>query len=217
MRTLTCSCVVAALLAGASPLCVAAGNALEGAYLGLGVGAARAVFKQDDFASGVPGITESKDASEVGYKLYFGAKAHRNLWIELGRSNFGRFSHRYEATPDDFLVQEYKVTGWGLSLMPTLPLGPVSLFARVGLFRSDTISQVGTSSATVAAAIAGTPAGDSFRKTKKSTLLGAGMQIDLPGALGIRLDYEDYGDVGDQDNTGRARLRMLTAGLLYRF
>ena len=220
MKKLASSCVVATLVATASPFSYAQDkNVLEGSYIGLGVGATRAKFKPDDFASSVAGIQESKDESDVGYKALFGIKLDRNWWFEIARTGFGKFSHRYEASPSDVLVQEYKIKGTSLSIMPVLPMGRFALFARLGVFRSDVTSSVGTSTGTVAATVAaaGVAAGDSFAKTKRTTVLGAGAQIDLPGHLGIRVEVEDYGEVGDSDTTGRARARMANLSLLYRF
>ena len=219
MKKLACSCVVAAVLAGGSPLALAA-NALEGSYLGAGGGAARMKFKTDDFASGIPGVQESKDESDnKNYKIYFGARVDKYWALEVGRVSFGKFTHRYETSPSDFLVQEYKVTGWSLSALPTLPLGRFSLFGRIGIFRSSVSSMVSSSSGTLDTALraVGTPAGETFTKTRKTTVLGAGMQIDFPGSLGLRVEYEDYGEVGDQENTGRARARLASASLFYRF
>jgi len=219
MKKLACSCAAAALLAGASPTALAA-NSLEGSYIGAGGGRAQAKFVHDDFASSVPGVTESQiDTTNKSYKIYFATRLDKHWGLEAAHTSFGNFSHRYETSPTDFLVQDYKVSGWSLSLLPTIPIGRFSLFGRIGMFRSSVKSVAGASSGTVVPtlAAAGVPAGGSNTKGEMTTILGAGMQLDLPGQLGMRLEYEDYGSVGDQDNTGRARPRLASFSLYYRF
>lgn len=221
MKKLTWPCVVAALLAGFSSLsCAQDRNVLEGAYVGLGAGATRARFVQDDFASGVAGIEESKDSTDKGYKLTFGAKLNRYWALEVGRTSFGKFSHTYDGTGIGIgsVSETYKSAGWWGSVLAILPIGnSLSFFGRLGQIKSvtttETINETGTITNTLAlngVAVSGT-------KSKYSTILGVGMQIDFPGRLGLRIEAEDYGTVGDSDNTGRARMRMATASLMYRF
>jgi OOP family OmpA-OmpF porin len=220
MRKLTWSCVVAAFLAGGSPLSHAQDkNALQDAYVGLGGGASRLRFKPDDFTSSVAGVQESKDESDnKGYRLIFGYRMNRNWALELGYTNFGKFSHHYDDGAGGVVHQDYKASAWSLGLLPILPLGNhFSLFGKIGIVKSSVTTESATSTGTLGdtLATAGLPVG-SASKSRKSTVLGAGAQIDFTSA-GIRLEYEDYGEVGDQDNTGRARARMLSLSLMYRF
>lgn len=224
MKKFACSCVVAAFLAGSSALCHAQNyaldtgkNVLEGAYVGLGLGATRARFVDGDFASNNPAIGESKDATDKGYKFTFGFKANRYLGFEVARTNFGKFLHRYDDGAGNSVDINYRVSGWSLSALGIIPMGRFSLFGRLGQIKSsasvETEKESGTMVTTLAAA--GVPV--SGEKTKMSTILGVGAQIDLPGALGLRIEAEDYGSAGSQRSTGRARMRMGTASLIYRF
>ncbi|HEY6864064.1 MAG TPA: hypothetical protein VI319_09200 [Burkholderiales bacterium] len=209
------------MLAGSSSFSYAQDrNVLEGAYVGLGAGATRARFTQEDFATGVPGIQESKDSSDKGYKLTFGAKLSRYWALELGRTNFGKFSHTYDGTGSGLgsVVETYKSAGWWGSVLAVLPIGnSFSLFGRLGQMKSVTTTESINATGTITDTVAGSGVPVSGTKSKISTILGVGMQIDFPGRLGLRIEAEDYGTVGDSDNTGRARMRMATASLMYRF
>jgi len=221
MKNLTWPCVVAALLAGSSSFSYAQNrNALEGAYVGLGAGATRARFVQDDFATGLPGIEESKDSTDKGYKLTFGAKLSRHWALEVGRTSFGKFSHTYDGTGSGIgsVVETYKSAGWWGSVLAILPIGnSFSFFGRLGEMKSVTTAESTNATGTIIDTLAGNGVPVGGTKSKLSTILGVGMQIDFPGKLGLRIEAEDYGTVGDSDNTGRARMRMATASLMYRF
>jgi OmpA-OmpF porin, OOP family len=219
MKKLAWSCIVAACLAGGSPLARAQDkNVLQDFYVGLGAGVTRAMFTEDDFASRVAGIDESKDSSDKGYKAVLGYRLDRHWAMELGRTNFGKFSHHYEGGGGT-LDQTYKISGWWVGVLGILPIGNrFALFGRLGAFKSDASIESTTNSAALADALrsAGVPV-DTATKTRKSTILGVGAQIDFPGAIGLRFEYEDYGEAGEQDLTGRARARMASASLMYRF
>lgn len=220
MKKLAWSCVVAAFLAGSSPFSRAQDmSVLEGAYVGIGAGATRARFVKDDFDATAAGATVSADDTDKGYKVTLGWKLDRYWALELGRTNFGKFSHTYDGGAAGSVVQSYKVSGWWGGVLAILPIGNhFSLFGRLGQFKSDTSTETVTASGTLVDTlrVSGVPV-DSGAKSKKSTILGVGAQIDFPGHIGLRIEAEDYGEAGDQDNTGRARMRMATVSLMYRF
>lgn len=220
MKKLACSCVLAASLAGFSPLCCAQNkNVLEGFYVGLGAGATRARFKQTDFASGVAGVAESNHNTDKRHKEILGYKLNRNWALEFGHTSFGKFSHTYDGGAAGSVVQKYKVDGWWYGALAILPIGDhFSLFGRLGEIKSNATTESATATGGLAGtlAAAGVPVGNGA-KSRKSTILGAGAQIDFPGQTGVRIEYEDYGEAGDQLNTGRARMRMASVSLMYRF
>jgi OmpA family protein len=96
-------------------------------------------------------------------------------------------------------------------------MGRFSLFGRLGQIKSDASAEAENSTGTMTTTLAAAGVPTSGAKTKRSTILGAGAQIDFPGNIGLRVEAEDYGNVGDQESTGRARMRMATVSLIYRF
>jgi OOP family OmpA-OmpF porin len=46
---------------------------------------------------------------------------------------------------------------------------------------------------------------------------GIGLQYDFTNTTGLRLDWERFADVGDEDKTGQSDVDMLSAGLVFRF
>ena len=55
--------------------------------------------------------------------------------------------------------------------------------------------------------------------TSTSTNLywGAGAQLDLTQHFGMRLDYDNYGQVGQEFETGRAKIDVWSLNVLYNF
>jgi OmpA-OmpF porin, OOP family len=219
MKKLTWSCFAAAFLATSMPAAYAqSNNVLEGAYVGLGLGATRARFVRDDFASNAANISESKDSTDKGYKLVFGFKVDRHWAFEVARTNFGKFLHSYDDGAGNAADVNYKVAGWSGSVLGILPIGSrFALFGRLGQVKSNTTAETEKASGTMTDTLTAAGVPVSGQKTKWSTVLGVGAQIDFPGRLGLRVEVEDYGNAGDQDNTGRARMRMASASLMYRF
>ncbi len=83
--------------------------------------------------------------------------------------------------------------------------GPFSLIGKVGIART-TVDLSATNSL------------GSYSANATSTKLawGVGAQFDLSDSLGIRAQYEDFGDVGDA-NTGTAKISMISAGVVMKF
>lgn len=219
MKNLTWPCVVAALLAGSSSLSYAQDkNVLEGAYVTLGGGATRAKFKQDDFTPTDPSITQSVDDTDKGYKLSFGFKANRYLGFEIGHTTFGKFVHTYDNGSGATADVNFKAGGWWYSALGVIPLGRYfELFGRVGEIKMQASAEAQDAAGGMVGTLTAAGVPVSGTKGKMSTILGVGAQINFPGHLGMRLEYEDYGEAGDEFNTGRARLRMASASLMYRF
>jgi hypothetical protein len=47
-------------------------------------------------------------------------------------------------------------------------------------------------------------------------LIGAGAEAKTSNHTAIRLEFEDYGEFGNQNNTGRARISNVSLNLVYR-
>jgi len=179
-------------------------------YLGLGAGYARVKFYTADFSSG--GLaTDSKKEFDSGYKIFVGYHFNRNWALEGAYANLGNFQYRYDnilgtgASERD----DYKVTGFSLSLLPIVPFGNTfSIYGRLGVFSSTARRTIST----------GTNTGFSAQASEISALTGFGMQLRLDGETGVRLEYENYGRVGSTSGgVGRANAEMLSLSVLFRY
>jgi len=209
---LRCS-VAALLLSGVCPTYAADSYW----YTGLGVGVSQAKFYPADFA-GTPFI-EKKKEFDSGFKLFIGQQINRNWAAELSYATVGKFHYKYD---NGSVTQDgvYKVTGVGFSAVPTINFTRnLSVFGRLGGFFSQTRLTFYNSG--FQQNVSG--AGRQFSDT--SLLSGFGAQYFFDGESGVRIEYENFGRVGDACNpnfppgtcTGRANAKMISASAIFKF
>ena len=211
-------CAVAALLLTGAPLA----HAVEDYwYVGLGVGYSRVQFFPVDFSFfGDPSCspsgpcTESKKEFDAGFKGFIGYQINRNWAAEVGYATVGKFHYKYN---DGSVTRDavYKVTGVGFSLVPTVPLTRnFSLYGRFGAFFSTTRLTFYN-----AGFVAG-DAGAGLQSSDPTLLTGFGAQYFWDEENGIRLEYENFGTVGDcsiRPCVGRANAKMASVNLIFKF
>jgi hypothetical protein len=206
--------------------CTAAALLLSGAcstyavdsywYTGLGVGYSRVKFYSADFSSG--GVAnERKKEFDAGFKGFLGYQINRNWAAEVSYVSLGDFKYQYgfgSVTQDDF----YKVTGWGFSVVPTIPLTQnFSFYGRFGGFLSQTRITIRNPGAVLNGPV------PNFQSDETSFLTGFGAQYFFNGETGIRIEYENFGTVGSActpsvtDCTGRANAKMVSASAIFKF
>lgn len=173
----------AILLAAAVAFGPAAALAADnGIYIGASVGQANVEIDDID----VGGLREDFDADDTGFKLIAGIRPLDWLAVEASYVNFGE--------PEDTVDGvKLKADGDGISAFAVgfLPVGPVDLFAKVGLISWDSkiggVSEDGTDLA-----------------------YGAGVQFRVLG-LSLRAEYEVF-DTDPFDD-----VNMLSVGVTYTF
>ena len=211
---------VAALLLSGSPLTVAADSYW---YLGLGTGLGYAQLYSADFNTNTPACaspstcTESKDEFDVGFRGFFGYQINRNWAFEVSWTSLGTFHYKVDrgGITQDFA---YEVKGAGYSFLPMIPLTRnFSLYGRVGGFSSETRLTRHNDNFVVGATSA------NVQNDRYSWLTGFGAQYFFDEGSGIRLEFENFGQVGSacsansQSCTGRANAKMLSASLIFPF
>lgn len=171
--------VVSALLAlGASPALAQrdndrAGRNLDGFYIGGGVG---------DFSSSVSDIENLGDIDDVGIdfsdsdnarKLFVGWHFNRFFAIQGDFVDFGESSGAVSPS----VTGTSDIQGFAPSIVGTLPIGPIELFARVGyIFYEVDLNVSG---------------GRVFDESGEDLVYSAGIGIDVLDKLNIRLEYEE--------------------------
>ena len=187
----------------------------KGAYLGVGAGSSNASFNSNDFSLGLPGVAESADKTSTGGKAFAGLRFNRNLEAEVSYVNLGKFKYSYSGAPaTGSAVIDYKVSGFAVSVVPMLPVSEeFSLFGRVGGFGSTAKASVSSATGPAFAGLAGFS--DSANKT--TFYFGAGAQYDSFRRIGVRVEYENYGEVGDSNSVGRVKVSLISASLVFRF
>jgi OOP family OmpA-OmpF porin len=150
-----------------------AGQNLQGFYLGGGVG---------DFSAAVDEIDELDDIDDVGIdfsdsdnamKIFAGYAFNRFFavqgdFVDFGESS-GFVSPSVSGTSD--------VQGLAPSVVGTLPIGPVELFARVGMMFYDVDLNLG--------------GGRVIDESGEDLVWSAGIGLDVLDRLNLRLEYEE--------------------------
>ena len=185
-----------------------------GWYLGANAGQSRA--KIDDpritaqlLGAGLAGVTIVDDNRDTGYKLYGGYQFNRNLSLEGGYFNLGRFGYVATTVPPGTLSGSIKLQGVNLDGVGTLPItDQLSVFGRLGLNYAQARDRFSSTGAVLA------PTNPNPSKNQVNYKFGAGLQFDFTESLAMRLEAERYrindavGNKGDVD--------LYSLGFIYR-
>ncbi len=161
-----------------------------GAYVGVAIGQATQDGQCDNVAP--PVTCDDKDSA---WKIFGGYQFNRNLAVELGYSNFGEATARSGA---GFVTDEasaFEMTG-----VLMLPLADrFSIYGKLGFYRGELERTSNLA----------TPTG-----TNSSTGLtfGGGVRFDVTNAIGVRLEYQIYPDLGDLPD-----VKVMSVGVLFKF
>lgn len=174
-------------------------------YSGLGAGYSRIQSYPADFP------TTGKKEFDGGFKGFLGNQINRNWAAELSYVSLGKFKL------DNGAQQAlYKVTGWGFSALPTINLTDnLAIYGRLGGFFSQTRT-------TIYDTTAGTSNGG-IQSDEVSFLTGVGLQYFFGGDAGMRIEFENFGRVGEACRsptvpcTGRSNAKMISVNAIFAF
>lgn len=202
--------VVASVLL-AAPLANAVGA--DYWYAGVGLGYGKVEFYPADFSSNGTATEEIRDA-DLGFTGALGIQLNKNWALELNFIQLGKFSYKYTVganTQEDV----YEVSGWGFSLMPTVPVTKnFSLFGRLGALASQTRLTLRNPGPAFNGSIT------AVQTNQTSFLTGFGAQYFISREVGLRVEYQNLGRVGNAscgDCTGRANAQFLSASAIFTF
>jgi opacity protein-like surface antigen len=210
--------VLAAAALAALIACGPAAAQNSGWYLGGGPGFSKAKFERGDF-TGLAAGSYSVDDTEVAPRVFGGYRIAPNWGVEFGLAVLGRFKHRYVGASGT-AVYDYDASAATAALAANLPLGGgVSLNGRLGAAFTAARLKYPRTSGTITT---NPPSCSSFffddcTSSKTNFYWGFGGQFDINPRWGVRLDYDNYGTVGEQFETGRAKMEQWSANVLFRF
>jgi len=210
--TLLAAAALAALLA-AGP--AAAQN--SGWYLGGGLGNAKADFTRSDFSALAAG-TYSVDDTDTASRIFGGYRIAPNWAVEFGLASLGRYKHRYVGGSGT-AVYTYDASAATVAMAANLPLaGGVSVNGRAGAaFTGARMQGPSTTGSITTSSTCFSVFFDDCTSTNTNFYWGLGVQFDINPRWGMRLDYDNYGEVGEQFETGRAKIDAWSANVLFRF
>jgi OOP family OmpA-OmpF porin len=204
--------IVSVALGLTSSVALAQKQVERGFYVGGAVGQGIVQFS-DSFLSintAAP-TTLSKDETDTAWKLFGGYRIHRNIGVEGGYTDFGKFSAT-RSTPTGSGSESLKISGWHLQAMGILPLRDFDLFLKAGGVYA-TVKAEKSVSGTVFFA----PGVDRNPKTSSLAFLGGiGAAYNFTKNFSIRTELEVTSDVGN-DSTGKGTVAMISVGGAYKF
>jgi opacity protein-like surface antigen len=189
-----------------------------GWYIGGGPGQANADFVRSDFSPYLESGTYRADDSDFAPRIFGGIRVAPHLAIEFGLASLGGYKHRFDA-PAGVAIYDYTASALTAAVMGNLPLaGGLSVNGRAGVaFTAATLRlKVDNGTARV-------PFCDNSwwyndcTATNTNFYWGLGAQYDFTRNWGMRVDYDNYGEVGQEFETGRADIETWSVNVVYSF
>jgi OOP family OmpA-OmpF porin len=176
----------------------------QGWYGGVGFGQS----KVEDFFICDLDISCSSDDTDSGWKLFVGNQFSPNAAVEFGYLDLGEFKI---SGNDSFLGSTsltVEASGFNVALAGFLPVGnTVNLLGKVGLFLWDV-------DASASSSVLGS---GSTSESGTDLMFGFGASFDIGKTTAVRIEWERFTDVGDENETGQSDVDLLSASLVFRF
>lgn len=192
----------------------------SGWYIGGGIGSTQAYFVRSDFTdTGLATGTYSADDNDVGIRLFGGYRVAPNWALEFGFASLGRYKHRYN-NAGNVALYDYEAGALTVAAAARLPLtGGLSLNGRIGVALTATELSLRRDNGTANPPFCpDTWSWYSDCASRRNNLYwGLGAQFDVSPRWGIRLDYDNYGEVGEEFETGRADIETMSVNFVWRF
>ena len=219
---------IGAVLAAASTM--AAADESSGWYFGVTGGQAQVDVNQveldalveSEFASlGFPVISGSStlEDSDTSWSAVGGYRFSRYFAVEGSFTDFGTAEYRASGTvnppgPVGAVPASYseslEASGFTAAALGAVPIGPIfELHARAGvLFAKVEVAQ--------AASISGASGADSYSSSSRDLFFGFGVGLHFGRQWSANLDWQQFKDVGDEQESGEADIDRISLGLVYR-
>ncbi|HEX5092752.1 MAG TPA: outer membrane beta-barrel protein [Burkholderiales bacterium] len=211
IRILAAAALAALLAAGPA----AAQN--SGWYIGGGGGMTNAKFTQGDF-SGLATGTFSADDSEFAPRFFGGYRVTQNWGVEFGLAGLGKYNLRYNNGASGTAVYEYTSAALTVALAARLQLASsVWLTGRAGLAFTASALDLKVNNGTANPPLCTGGGWSDCTSTSTNPYWGVGGQFDITPRWAVRLDYDNYGEVGDEFETGRAKIDTVSMSVQFAF
>ena len=186
-------------------------------YFGAGITGTRAPSVQDicdDFAQ--PGLSLDCQETALSGKGFVGARINKYFSVEGSLAYLGQFDFTATVNGAGSGTAKWKGYAGMLEALGTLPVTEgLDLYIRGGAaywYTDVDVTVPGLCSSCY-----------SQSATGFSPTAGLGLQwwlahnLNGPGSLALRLEYQQIWNVGDQDKTGQTDLQMVSLSFLWRF
>jgi len=161
-------------------------------------------------AAGATGLSSSLDDQDTAYKLQAGYRFNQNFALEGGYINLGKLKYSAAYTGGAGRA-EIKADGWNIDVVGSIPVGQTFvLFGKVGMINAKV-------EATVSATGPGGAAAGSVDDTSSKGHWGIGGDYALNDKMAVRLEYERFKNLGDENTTGEGDVDLLSVGFVLKF
>lgn len=188
-----------------------AGSALAGDWYAAGsVGSSSVDVSKTDLdgqmvSAGFTGVSSSLDKNDTAYKLQLGYQFNPNFALEGGYVDLGKakYSVSYTGPVAGSGQAEISAKGWNVNAVGIIPLSnDFSVLGKVGLIDAKV-------------EISG-PAGSVSDTSWKATW-GVGGAYNFSKTMAVRLEYDRYSKLGNNNTTGEGDVDLWSVGLVYKF
>jgi opacity protein-like surface antigen len=206
------------LLAAAACL-IASSSAFAQLYLFAGAGGGNPKFDDQDFPGGaLSGIDRRNDTKDSTFQGGIGYRLSPHWAVEVGAADLGDYSIDIADSFGNAIFGTYKVKGVKSALLGGWPLTEKWwLFGKLGISSTKAEFQ-GTSVS------GGASAPINADERRNSLLAGFGLQWMVWRNLGVRAEYENWGEVGnegllllDNRHTGKAKMSTWNLQAVFSF
>lgn len=169
------------IVALAAALLSPAAMAQSGLYFGAGVGAANAT---DACKPGTP-----CGADGTAYAVFVGWQLYRALAVEVAARDLGT---------SQVLGVDFDSTAGDITLLAGIPIGPVFLFGKGGVYRGE----VGSGA---------------VHDVKVGVTFGGGVQVDLASSFALRAEWQRHRQMGATSIGFRSDIDTVIGSVVFKF
>lgn len=163
--------------------------------------------------------TSTLDDSDTSFSLFGGYRFSEFFATEVSYVDLGTGKYRSSGVVDPFgsappttatYSADYEVAGFTAAAIGSAPIGHgFDLHGRVGILFADTEI---SGRATISSAVGS----DSVSADSQDFFYGLGLGLQVGANWSFSLDWQQFKDVGDEDETGEADVNRLSLGVIYR-
>jgi len=172
-------------------------------YVGAGFGQSKA----NDACTGAVAAGFTCDDTDTATRIFGGYRVNKNFAVEIGYADLGK------STASGIVLgiptsAEWKATAWDFVAVGILPIN--QQFSVLGKFGFTSWSLDATITATGIGAGTESPTGT-------DTTYGVGVQYDFNNQFGLRAEWQNYSNIGDENTTGQSDVEVMGVSALFRF
>ncbi len=184
---------------------IAAAQQDAGFYAGGAVGQTKAKDACTDLTDLAP-FVGSCDDKDTAWKIFGGYQFNRYIGAEIGYVDLGKVTANGTILGVP-VSANIKAKGFEALAVGTLPINEqFAAYGKAGFFRWDVDASAVVGGVAVAASEKGT-----------DLTYGIGLKYNFTKNLAVRVEYQRYKDLGDENTTGKSNVDVIGVGLVFKF